>query len=84
MEINDRHKNKAVELASAWLIDDFEETMDASRDDPETAWQTILILVSYNLSDGQKSLIAAGPLENLLSSHAPVFIDRIVKEAKVN
>ncbi len=71
-------------MAQAWLADDIEETMDASRDDPETAWQVILILAKHKLSDDQKSMLAAGPLENLLDLYGSVFIGRVVKEAKVN
>jgi len=50
--------------------------------EPETAWPIILQLVSKALDDHVLAFLAAGPLENLIHSHGPEFIDRAVLEAK--
>ncbi len=50
--------------------------------DPEAAWQAVLRIMEQELSDEQLSLLAAGPIEDLLCGHGAQFIDRIEAEAK--
>jgi hypothetical protein len=57
---------------------------DACTEEPEIAWLAILEISRRNLTDEQKSLLAAGPLETLLSWHGSDFIDRVESEAKSN
>jgi hypothetical protein len=56
----------------------------AAREDPEVAWQAILAMSRQALTDQQTTVLAAGPLEDLLAYHGPAFIDRVEKEARVD
>lgn len=73
-------------LVKDWLGHDSEDlTMsDATDETPELAWNAILQILTTELTDDQKSLLAGGPLENLLVKHGPAFIERVEQEAKVN
>jgi len=46
-------------------------------DDPETAWVFILKVLQENLTEEQKALLAAGPVEDLLALHGAKFIDHV-------
>jgi hypothetical protein len=48
---------------------------------PEEAWKRILALVTEAKDDNTLKLIGAGPLEDLLSSEAEIFIDRVEAQA---
>ncbi len=76
--------SEAIEKAVAkWFAGDhllYEE----SREFPEVAWLAILEIAKRDLSDEDKALLAAGPLEDLLSNHGPMFIDRVEVEARRN
>jgi hypothetical protein len=75
--------NKVTELVDAWLAG--EHTMfDACDEEPEIAWQAVLELARRPLTDEQEELLAAGPLETLLSMHGATFIDCVVEEAERN
>jgi hypothetical protein len=50
--------------------------------DPEAAWLAVLRIMQHELSEEQISLLAAGPVEDLLAWHGPLFIDRIEAEAR--
>ena len=52
--------------------------------DPETAWQAVVRIIQHDLSDKQVALLAAGPVETLLSWHGTQFIDRMEAEARSN
>ena len=54
---------------------------DAIRDDPEVAWSLIGQLVATASDDEDLDMIGAGPLEDLLCDHGPLFIDRVEKLA---
>jgi hypothetical protein len=75
-------------LAASWLRDDAADwsnddfaTMDEVarlvREQPDDAWSTIIALVEGAASEAQIFRIAAGPLENLLSLHGHLLIDRV-------
>lgn len=49
---------------------------------PEIAWKAIQQLSALELSDEQKALLAAGPLESLLFHHGQSFIDRVEEAAR--
>jgi hypothetical protein len=55
----------------------------AAEDAPEVAWRAIVALSRQTLSPKQIAVLAAGPLEDLLASHGPAFIDRVEHEARV-
>jgi len=60
-----------------------EHTMfDACTEEPETAWLAILQILQRGLTEEQTELLAAGPLETLLSWHGAVFIDRVEDQAR--
>ena len=56
--------------------------LDVIHDEPEVAWTAILRLSENQLRMDQIAVLAAGPLETLLSTHGPQFIERIEVEAK--
>lgn len=56
---------------------------NASRDEPEIAWQAIVELSRQPLTQKQVALLAAGPLEDLLAYHGLAFIERVEREARV-
>ena len=64
-----------------WAIEKF---INDSFDDPETCWKGILGVLSRNPSQKVISILAAGPLEDLIESHGPKYIDRIEEEARRN
>jgi hypothetical protein len=70
----------AGEIVTAWFGD--EHTMyDAVHDSPEVAWPAILEILKRGVTDEHLSLLAAGPLEDLLASHGAQFIERVEQEA---
>lgn len=73
------------ELVSKWLNGEDCAMADAIIPpfaDPEAAWQAVLRIMQHELSEEQISLLAAGPVEDLLAWHGAQFIDRIEAEAK--
>lgn len=56
----------------------------AVADYPEHAWQAILAVVADPRAQPFLGLLAAGPIEDLLSLHGEQFISRIDEEARVN
>ena len=48
----------------------------AIRDQPDAAWDLILILVERAPHDDALGWVGAGPLEDLLCEHGPIFIER--------
>lgn len=50
--------------------------------DPEAVWQAVLRIMERELTDEQISLLAAGPVEDLLAYYGARFIDRIEAEAR--
>ena len=55
---------------------------DACTEAPEIAWSAILQIFQRELNEEQMSLLAAGPVETLLSHHGPAFIERVEREAQ--
>ena|ERR1035437_5310286 len=73
------------ELVSKWLSGDDSTMADAivpPLADPEAAWEAVLRIMQHELSEEQISLLAAGPVEDLLAWHGAQFIDRIEAEAQ--
>src|SRR5690348_6338642 len=64
---------------------DGDSTMyDVVHEEPEVAWPAILQILEQELTEDQMAVLAAGPLEELLSVHCPQFIDRVEGEAARN
>jgi len=59
-------------------INDYIET------DPELVWKLLLNILSREISQWAVGLLAAGPLEDLLSYYGPQLIDRVEKEARIS
>ena len=68
--------------ATSWATGELD--YDLAYDQPERAWPIILELVRRAPDDEITSIIAAGPLENLLCEHGPSFIERVEQQAQVN
>jgi hypothetical protein len=51
---------------------------------PEDAWERILALISFSEDNEYLDLVGAGPLEDLLCEHGPIFIDRVESQALEN
>jgi len=60
------------------------EPVDDAREVPERAWRFILLALETPICAPHFGVLAAGPLEDLLSSHGVEFIGRIEAEAKAN
>ena len=52
--------------------------------EPEKGWKAILAALSDKRLKSSLGVLAAGPLEDLLSFHGKEFIERVEKEAKTN
>lgn len=71
------------DVVSEWF--DGDQTMfDACTEAPEVAWAAILAILQRELTNEQTALLAAGPLETLLSWHGGMFIDRVELQAQKN
>mgnify|MGYP000005765578 CR=1 FL=1 len=57
---------------------------DLNDDNPEICWQVILLIISKTTDENVLGILGAGPLEDLIHSHGPAFVDRIEDEAKNN
>jgi hypothetical protein len=55
---------------------------DAVHDTPEVAWVAILEILKRGVADNDLSILAAGPLEDLLACHGLQFIERVEQEAR--
>jgi hypothetical protein len=60
------------------------EPVDDARDNPERAWQCILYALDNPHCGPHLGVLAAGPLEDLLSHHGAAYIDRVETLAKDN
>src|SRR5437016_12763317 len=69
------------EVVKLWFESD--KTMfDTCTEAPEIAWSAILQIFQCELTEEQMSLLAAGPVETLLSHHGSTFIERVEREAR--
>ena len=55
---------------------------DLVYEDPETAWELILEIVAATDDEKVLSLLGCGELENLLSYHFDLFIERVEKQSR--
>ena len=63
-----------------------EVDIDLTRENPNEAWQFIQMVLATDGSGVEEIMgpLAAGPVENLLTHHGPVVIDRVEQEARSN
>lgn len=64
-----------------WAINTF---FEYEVEHPELCWDAILEIIHRQPSDKVFSILAAGPLEDLIEHHGPEFIERIEEEANVS
>lgn len=64
-----------------WAV---EKVDDFIQYDPGSSWEVILSVLEKNVSPRALGVLAAGPLEDLLSEHGEGFIDRVELEARKN
>ncbi|MBC5786384.1 hypothetical protein H8N03_25830 [Ramlibacter sp. USB13] len=60
------------------------EPVDDAREEPERAWQFILVALNTPICEPHLGVLAAGALEDLLCLHGPEFIERVEAEAVAN
>lgn len=60
------------------------EPVDDARENPERAWSFILLALETPICEPHLGVLAAGPLEDLLSHHGADFIDRVEAQAQAN
>ena len=72
-----------IDVVRAWFEGDV-TMFEACTQEPEVAWPAILEVLRHDLTEEQIALLAAGPLETLLSWHGPHFIERVEQEATHN
>ncbi|AVP99727.1 hypothetical protein C7S18_22245 [Ahniella affigens] len=63
-----------------WAVADL--MLPKTLDNAENAWQVIHAVLARKPSDRVISVLAAGPLEDLIAAFGPEFIDRIEQAAK--
>ena len=68
-----------IEYKKEWWA--YEHLYDLIEHRPHEAWDVILDLVARAPRDESLGSIGAGPLEDLLADHSPVFIDRVEQQA---
>ena len=64
-----------------WAHGEFSELVEER---PEDAWPLILEILRREQDEEVLSVLAAGPLEELLSRHGSAFIERVESEASSN
>lgn len=70
--------------AQAGNLTGFDEFDWVVRNKPELAWQAIIAALHDPRFGVHLGLLAAGPLEDLLSAHGQSFIDRVETQARSN
>jgi hypothetical protein len=73
-----RDEQEAQELVG------FDEFDWVTREHPEHAWRAILAALQDPRTEPYLGVLAAGPLEDLLSHHGQAFIERVETEARAN
>ncbi|QWT18389.1 hypothetical protein KPL74_11610 [Bacillus sp. NP157] len=79
-------------IAERWIVETRERKpssgvtalLELTSQDPERCWRIVLAVLEKVDDDGAWLLanVGAGPLEDLLNQHGPVFIDRFVLQAR--
>lgn len=62
-----------------WAVDQF---FTFSDENPELCWHAIIEILSRQPCEKVLGMLAAGPLEDLIEFHGPVYIDRIEAAAR--
>jgi hypothetical protein len=70
-----------AEQTHDWARD---KMFDLPREQPELAWDLILEILARDPDDETLSLVAVGPLQDLVNQHPRTFADRIEEQARRN
>lgn len=70
----------SAEQAANW--DFVSKSFDIRAGDPKILWKLILAIHSRDQSEEVQTILSAGPLEELLGSHGPAFIEVVEQQAK--
>jgi hypothetical protein len=62
----------------------FQDSVDELGEHPDDAWRFILEVLHLDRNGEVVDVLAAGQLEDLLSSHGPAFIERVETEARTD
>ena len=62
----------------------FDEFYCIVKDDPDRAWEAILAVIAEPRANSCVGILAAGPVEDLLSHHGARFIERVEVAARSN
>jgi hypothetical protein len=81
---NTRTFRKAIEQGEHPLTYITFREAEYIKNEPETAWRIILELIKKSKSNIMLSMIAAGPLENLINGYPDKFIMLIEEQARKN
>lgn len=68
-------------LENEWAVDKF---IDLPYNDPEETWELIRMVLETKPSDEVMAILAAGPLEDLMTAHGENYIQRVETEARQN
>ena len=80
IEGQDAGKGADEHKSNWWAIEQF---MDwALHGEADLLWTFVLSTYNRNISDRVVSVLAAGPLEDLLAKHGPEFIERVEQLAR--
>ena len=72
--------DNSIEWAAHWWA--LLLLINLPHEDPERAWAIILEILQRQPPEEALGLLAAGPLEDLLSEHGPAFIERVEARAR--
>ena len=81
IEAQENWTEKSRSCKLHWAINKF---FEYEIDHPEFCWEAILEILRREPSKKVLCMLAAGPLEDLIHSHGPEFIEKIEEEARVN
>ena len=80
-EWSPEHRGSANENPFAVAFDEFYRIVI---EDPERAWEAILAVIAEPRANACVGVLAAGPVEDLLSKHGARFIERVETAAGAN
>jgi Family of unknown function (DUF6869) len=83
----DAAEGSSVYLENEWAVGRVFK-WSVTNPQPDLVWQFVLATYNRNISEDVFGMLAAGPLEDLLSTYGPDYIDRVeelaAKDARFN
>ncbi len=85
VEVQQEPKRLTSEHPLWWAVRGFMDLiLERGETEPDDCWRAILRVLELEPPDKVISILAAGPLEDLIGRHGPQFIDRIETESRRN